>query len=140
MGVVQQIRDDRNEPNVLTLADLARIPDSLEDVTSEWFDRQRASIEKKIRQLRLLGHSGVEAYETRRLYDRIERLRVFTDGVLRSRASESALPAEVSEERTVFDSREASEAVRRSEEHVERLLAQRKKDREFSEYLKSITG
>lgn len=146
MGIIQEVRTDRKEPNVLTFADLAHIPgvevpDSIDGITSDWFNRQKEHIEEKIRIYQSSSILGVEMFESRRLNERIERLRIFTESVLRSREAEKKKKPKppVQKAKTKYEeSIEYSEAVKRNEEHVEKIIAKRKKEEELTQFVESL--
>lgn len=146
MGIVQQVRTDRKEPKVLTFSDLAHIPgidvpDSLDGITSEWFERQKEHIEEKIKKYQSFSRLGVEMYESRRLREKIERLRVFTDGVLKQREAKEQKNTEPPVQlptRGYEESAEYAEAIKRNEEHVEQMIAKRKREEEMNQFLESL--
>ena len=139
MGIVQEIRDIKNDKVGMTFAELAHTPfvqqpDSIKGITEEWFSKQSDYIEQKIADYeKSIKSASAREWEVHKLRNIIDRLRKFTTDVLTDRdTQERAKRSSVShepEKETFLDECKQQQLY---EECVDHLLEKSKRDREIA--------
>lgn len=137
MGISQQKHESKNDVRQV-FAGLANmpfvsLPDSIEEITEEWFSEQKSNIEQKIAQMKASMPAYAVAKDTRLLKDNVSRLRKFTTDVISEREKrESAKPSSVSCTPGKDPFQEKHELNQRYEDFVDYLLEKSKRDREIA--------